>query len=139
MWVWVALPAYNGFLAPDDVRQRVVLNSFLGLMGSSGVSYLCSFVMCVHWVTRHISSAAHALRMYENGLPLQAIILGSISGGIALGTPFSPFLSPTWALLIGCFSGLIVAIWIKSVQPIVAKYSFPRWSSNDSLLMPLFP
>lgn len=59
--------------------------------------------------------------MYEDGLPLQAIILGSISGGIALGTPFSPFLSPTWALLIGCFSGLIVAIWIKTVQPLVAK------------------
>ncbi len=46
MWVWVALPAYNGFLAPDDVRQRVVLNTFLALMGSSGVSYLCSFTMC---------------------------------------------------------------------------------------------
>jgi len=45
MWVWVALPAYNGFLAPDIVRERVVLNSFLGLMGSSGVSYVCSFAM----------------------------------------------------------------------------------------------
>ena len=29
MWVWVALPAYNGFLAPDDVRQRVVLNRWV--------------------------------------------------------------------------------------------------------------
>jgi hypothetical protein len=46
MWVWVALPAYNGFLAPDEVRQRVVLNTFFGLMGSSGVSYVCSFAMC---------------------------------------------------------------------------------------------
>lgn len=63
--------------------------------------------------------------MYEDGLPLQGIILGSISGGIALGTPFSPFLTPTWALLIGCFSGVLVAIWIKTVQPRVAKYSLP--------------
>ena len=45
MWVWVALPAYNGFLAPDEVRQRVVLNTFFGLMGSSGVAYVCSFAM----------------------------------------------------------------------------------------------
>ena len=45
MWVWVALPTYNGFLAPDEVRQRVVLNTFFGLMGSSGVSYVCSFAM----------------------------------------------------------------------------------------------
>jgi hypothetical protein len=47
VWVWVALPAYNGFLAPDAVRQRVVLNSFLGLMGSSGVSYVCSYALYV--------------------------------------------------------------------------------------------
>ena len=51
--------------------------------------------------------------MYEERLPLNAVILGSLSGGIALGTPFSPFLTPTWALLIGCLSGFLVAIWIK--------------------------
>jgi hypothetical protein len=45
MWVWVALPAYNGFLAPDILRERVVLNTFLGLMGSSVCTYLCSFIM----------------------------------------------------------------------------------------------
>jgi len=55
--------------------------------------------------------------MYDEQLPLDAVILGSISGGIALGTPFSPFLSPTWALLIGCFCGFLVAIWIKFAQP----------------------
>jgi ammonia channel protein AmtB len=59
--------------------------------------------------------------MYDEQLPLDAVILGSISGGIALGTPFSPFLSPTWALLIGCFCGFLVAIWIKFAQPKVAK------------------
>jgi hypothetical protein len=59
--------------------------------------------------------------MYDEQLPLDAVILGSISGGIALGTPFSSFLSPTWALLIGCFCGLLVAIWIKFAQPKVAK------------------
>jgi len=60
--------------------------------------------------------------MYEDRLPLDAVILGSVSGGIALGTPFSPFLSPTWALLIGCASGFFVALWIKFVQPLVAKF-----------------
>ena len=51
--------------------------------------------------------------MYEERLPLNAVILGSLSGGISLGTPFSPFLTPTWALLIGCLSGFLVAVWIK--------------------------
>jgi hypothetical protein len=55
--------------------------------------------------------------MYEEHLPLEAVILGSISGGIALGTPFSPFLSPTWALLIGSSCGFLVALWLKFVQP----------------------
>ena len=63
--------------------------------------------------------------MYEDRLPLDAVILGSVSGGIALGTPFSPFLSPTWALLIGCASGFLVALWIKFVQPLVAKCGPP--------------
>ncbi len=61
--------------------------------------------------------------MYDGQLPLDTVLLGSISGGIALGTPFSAYLSPTWALLIGVLAGVLVALWIKLVHPIACKYA----------------
>ena len=64
--------------------------------------------------------------MYEDRLPLETIVVGAISGGIALGNPFSPFLTPAWALLVGCLTGFVVALWIKMVQPRIAKYNVPH-------------
>ncbi len=60
---------------------------------------------------------------YDGQLPPETVLLGSISGGIALGTPFSAYLSPTWALLIGVLAGILVALWIKVMNPITSKYA----------------
>jgi hypothetical protein len=71
--------------------------------------------------------------MYEERFQLESIVLGAISGGIALGNPFSPFLTPAWALLVGCFTGFVVVAWIKVIQPRIAKCT-SRTYSKLSLL-----
>eukprot|EP00056_Hartaetosiga_gracilis_P005353 m.83942 g.83942 ORF g.83942 m.83942 type:complete len:445 (+) comp12139_c0_seq1:157-1491(+) len=102
VFLWLFWPSFNGVLADEVQRHRVLINTLFSLCGSCVVAFLAS-----GW-----------LRGRFNMVDIQN---ATLAGGVAIGSTANFILGPAVAICIGCLAGFVSVAGYIYLQPYLKR------------------
>lgn len=104
IFLWMYWPSFNGAMAVDDARERVVINTVLSLTHS------CLFAFIV---SRMVNP--------DEKFDMIHIQNSSLAGGVAIGAVADLPIMASSAMIIGGFAGVVSVLGYKYLQPLIEK------------------
>lgn len=102
LFLWMFWPSFNGALGSGLNQHRVICNTVLAMIGSCISSFITA-------------------RILTGKLEMDAILNATLAGGVGVGTSSDMVGNPGIALLIGIGAGMISAISLNRIGPMLEE------------------
>ncbi|OQV17234.1 Ammonium transporter Rh type B [Hypsibius exemplaris] len=101
IFLWMFWPSFNSVMAPAELQQRAVINTYFALASCCVATFICSFLF------------------HHGKISMEMVQNATLAGGVAIGSTADMVVNPYGALIIGFGAGVLSCVGIRFINGIL--------------------